>query len=65
MTNLQRIRKQRGLTQAELSRRSRVGLKTIQALEIGQNNINKANVMTCLKLADALETTVRSILEAE
>lgn len=65
MTNLQKIRKERGLTQAELAKRSGVSLKTIQALEVGRNNINKAEVMKVLRIADALECPVRNLMEAE
>ncbi len=49
-------RKQLGLSQEELSRRSGVSRSIISALESGKERITTTK--TLLRLADALETTV-------
>lgn len=65
MTKLQKMRKRAGLTQAELARECNVSIKTIQALEIGQNDINKTAVITVIRMAEALGCTIYDIIEAE
>lgn len=61
-TNLQKIRKDRGLSQSELSKASGVPLKTIQGYE-GIKNINQAAAITVYKLAKALGVESADILE--
>lgn len=60
---LKEIRIARGMTQAELAERSGVNLRMIQYYEQGYKNINTAEAMTVLHLADALQCEVRDILE--
>lgn len=62
MTKLQDIRKERGISQAELSRLSGVPLKTIQGYE-SVKNINGAAALTVHKLAKALGVESADILE--
>lgn len=62
MTNLQRIREEKKFTRGELARRSGVSFRMIQYYEQGAKDINKAQVTTVLKLADALEVTIPEIL---
>ena len=62
-TKLQQIRKSRDLTQLELSIYSRVKLRTIQELEQGRKDINKAEALNVYNLAEALRVDVSELLE--
>lgn len=63
MTKLKNMRETKGLTQAELSAKSGVNLRTVQNFEQGFKDINKANVITVLSLAEALGCSVYDIIE--
>lgn len=63
MTNLQRIRRERGLSQSELAKAAEVPVRSIQAYEIGTKNINGAAALTVYKLAKALKVRSEDILE--
>lgn len=65
MTNLQRVRKNKGLTQQELARNSGVSVKMIQKYEQGVRSINKAATLTTVKLALALGCDISEIIELE
>lgn len=62
-TKLQQIRKSRDLTQLELSIYSRVKLRTIQELEQGRKDINKAEAINVYRLAEALKVDISELLE--
>ncbi|MCC8162830.1 MAG: helix-turn-helix transcriptional regulator [Lachnospiraceae bacterium] len=62
-TRLQSRRKIVGMTQAELSRRSGVNLRTLQQYESGAKSINKASVQNVSALAGALGCGIDDILE--
>ncbi len=62
-TNLKRIRTVYGFTQAELSERSGVGLRSIQMYEQRNKNINKASVDTVYRLARVLGCTMEDLIE--
>ena len=55
-------REERGLTQSSLAEKSGVSLRLIQAYEQGYKDINKAQVVTALQLAEALECDVYEII---
>jgi len=55
-------RKEKGLTQAELAERSGVNIRLIQHYEQGVKDINKAQVVTVLNLAEALDVDVYAII---
>lgn len=65
MTNLKRIRKAAGLSQAKLAEVSGVNLRMIQFYEQGAKDINKAEVLTVYRLANALNCTVEDLIEKE
>lgn len=65
MTNLQRIRKERGLTQKELANKSGINIRMVQHYEQGMKDINKANAITVYKLACALTVDMGAILELQ
>lgn len=52
----------KGMTQAELAERSGVNLRSIQNYEQGFKDINKAQVLTVLELAEALECDIYDII---
>lgn len=61
-SRLQDKRKAAGMSQSELAKRSGVNVRLIQHYEQGTKDINKAQVVTVLALADALGCDVREIL---
>ena len=62
-TNLQRIRKQANLTQAQLSEISGVSLRSLQDYEQRKKNINKAQAETILMLAQSLCCNMSDLME--
>lgn len=62
-TNLKRIRASYGITQAELSERSGVSLRSIQMYEQRNKNINKASADTTYRLAKVLGCTMEDLIE--
>lgn len=62
-TNLKRIRSAYDCTQAELSERSGVSLRSIQMYEQRNKNINKASVDTIYNLAKVLGCTIEDLME--
>lgn len=63
-SRLKEMREKKNLSQSQLSEKSGVPLRNIQAYEQGYKDINKAQVVTVLDLADALECSVRAILNS-
>lgn len=62
-TNLKRIRTAYGCTQAELSERSGVSLRSIQMYEQRNKDINKASAVSVHHLAKTLGCTMEDLLE--
>jgi transcriptional regulator with XRE-family HTH domain len=60
---LQELRKRSGLTQAELSTRSGVNLRTIQEYEYGRKKVDLAKISTITALAEALEVPMSEIID--
>lgn len=65
MKNLTKIRKERGLSQHELSIKSGVHLTSIYLYEQGKRDINKAQADTIFKLATALNVNMEELIEKE
>ena len=61
-SRLQFMRKEAGLSQAELAKKSGVNVRLIQHYEQGTKDINKAQVITVLQLAEALNVDVYDII---
>lgn len=61
-SRLQFMRKEAGLSQSELAKKSGVSVRLIQAYEQGLKDINKGQVVTVLQLAEALECDVYEII---
>ena len=62
-TNLKRIRRSYGCTQAEPAERSGVGLRSIQMYEQRNKDINKASAETLYRISRVLGCTMESLLE--
>lgn len=62
MNNLKKIRTEKGMSQSTLAEASGVSVRMIQHYEQGVRDINKAEALSVLKLADALGCEVRDIL---
>lgn len=65
MKNLQRIRKEKGLTQKELADASSVKIGTIKKYESGEKDINQAAGMILYHLAKVLGCSMEDLLEIE
>lgn len=63
MSNLKRIRNDKGLSQGKLSEISGVNTRMIQYYEQGVKDINKAQGLTLQALANALECKIEDLLE--
>ena len=61
-SRLKFMREDKGMTQASLAEQSGVRLRLIQAYEQGYKDINKAQVITVIQLAEALECDVYEII---
>ena len=62
-SNLKRIRTQANLSQSELANFANISVRTIQELEQGRKDINKAQIDTLLPIATALHVPVESLVE--
>ncbi len=63
ITNLQKIRKARGLSQKELSNRANVAIRSIQMYEQKQKDINKTQAQTLYRIARVLGCNIEDLLE--
>lgn len=61
-SRLKFMREEKGMSQSSLSEQSGVNIRTIQAYEQGLKDINKAQVVNVLQLAEALECDVYEII---
>lgn len=65
MTNLQKIRLEKGLTQRQLSTKAKVHLRMVQNYEERTRNINGAAGMTLYRMAEVLGCEIKDLLEFE
>lgn len=61
-SRLKFMRTDKGMSQSQLAEASGVNVRLIQAYEQGYKDINKAQVVTVLQLAEALECDVYDII---
>ena len=59
--NMKRIRKQRGLTQAKLSKKTRLALSTVTGIE--QYNYKNISLKTLVSISRALKINPQKLLE--
>ena len=62
LNKLQQFRKEKGLTQQELSTLSGIQLNTIKALEQGISSLSNAKASTVRALAKVLDITMEEII---
>lgn len=62
MNNLQRYRKQAGLSQAKLAERVGISHRTLQDYEQNRKPLEKAAASTVLSLAQVLDCTVEDLI---
>lgn len=65
MTRLQEKRLENGLSQSKLSKKADVNLRMLQKYEQGSADIDKANILTILKLAIALDCSISDFVTNE
>ncbi len=65
MNNLQKIRKERGLTRKALSVISGIPEKSLENLEYGRRAIDGTKLDTLCSLAIALDVSIYDLLESE
>lgn len=65
MNKLKEIREQKGLLQKELADLSGVKLATVQKLDGGINNVNKAQGETLYKLAKVLDVGMEDLIDVD
>lgn len=65
MSRLKVIRKEKGMTQAQLAELAGVSLRMVQYYEQGYKDINKAEARTVCKLSLALGCDMEDLLEDE
>ena len=64
-TNLQYYRNLKRISQSDLAERAGVSIRTLQDYEQGNRDINKAQVSTVVRLADALCVSVKDLQQQE
>lgn len=65
LSNLESIRKTKGLTRQELAKLSEINPATIQRLEQGMYNVNMVKLGTLIALAKALHCKVVDLLDKD
>ena len=65
MTNLQEIRKKRGLTQSELAGLSGISLRTLQHYERGEFDFGNIGVSAMIRLSVALGCRLSDLLDGD
>ena len=65
MSRLKRIREDKNITQKELSELSGVNIQMIAKYEQGVKDINKAQAITLLRLANTLDCEIEMLLETK
>ena len=63
--NLKTKRIESGMSQSELAKATGINIRSIQAYEIGDRDINKAQAISVYKIAMVLKCDVKDILELE
>lgn len=61
-SNLKSMREEKGLSQSQLAKLSGVSLRNIQAYEQGTRDINEAQCIKVVQLAEALDCDIYLIL---
>lgn len=59
---LKEIRTEKGLSQSQLANISDISIRTIQAWEVNERDINKASISNIVKLATSLDCKITDLL---
>lgn len=65
MNKLKKIRVQQGLSQSLLSKKANVSLRSLQAYEQDDRDLNKAQAETVYKLAKALNCKMEELIDIQ
>ena len=65
MTNLKRIREEKGFTQQRLAQEANVSIGSIKSYEQGRRNINLASAELTYRLATVLGCRIEDLIEKE
>ena len=65
MNKLKEIRTQQGLSQSLLSKKANVSLRSLQAYEQDDRDLNKAQAETVYKLAKALNCKMEELIDIQ
>ena len=65
MSKFKKIRKQRRISVAELSRLSGISKRTLEKYENGEREINKARAIAVYNIAKALNCSIEDLLDLE
>ena len=65
MSKLQDRRKAAGLSQSQLAAKVPMSVRTLQHMECGRNDINKAAALTVYRIATALGCRMEDLLDIE
>lgn len=63
MTNLQAMRKAKGLSQSQLASQAEINVRMLQHYEQGTRSINGAAAMTVYRMSEVLNCNVKDLLE--
>ena len=62
---LKEIRKNKGISQKELSEATKIKLRTIQSYEQNEKNIDNAKIETLIKISIALDCRISELINNE
>lgn len=63
--NLQKLRKQKGISQSKLAKETGISIRTIQMYECGGRNIDGAGLDKLVKFSQALDCQITDLLTDE
>lgn len=65
MSNLQKMRNKRGLSQSQLAKAANINVRTLQNYEQNERDINGAKITTLIDVSKALNCKISDILSDE
>ena len=65
MSNIKKVRIEKGLTQAQLAEKSGLNIGTLRHYEQGSKNLDNAKIETLMDICDALDCRLYEIIQNE
>lgn len=65
MSNIKKVRIEKGLTQAQLAEKSGLNIGTLRHYEQGSKNLDNAKIETLMDICDALDCKLYEIIQNE